>query len=261
MSEPLLSVRKLNIRHIASGQTLVKEVSFSVAQDGRMTMLGQSGSGKTMSCRAILGLLNQRSFELSGTIEFDGISLLSIPQRRRKDVYGSGIVFVPQNPMTALDPSRKVGHQVRQFLNLHQRLSTAETEEKYVAALRETGLTQTQRILNSFPHQLSGGMLQRVLIALALAQNARLIIADEPTTALDAISKDQSVELLCQMQRRGCAILLVTHDFHVAKQLGGDVIVLKDGATVETGGIEQILSAPKAAYTKELIAASVLDWR
>lgn len=261
MNETLLSVEKLNIQHVESGQTLVQEVSFSVAQGGRMTMLGQSGSGKTMSCRAILGLLNRRSFEISGTIEFDGISLLSIPERRRKDVYGKGIAFIPQNPMTALDPSRKVGHQVRQFLNLHKQLSAAEAEDKYAAALRETGLTQTQRILNSFPHQLSGGMLQRVLIALALAQNARLIIADEPTTALDAISRDQSVDLLCQIQRQGCAIFLVTHDFHVAKQLGGDVIVLKDGAAVETGGIEQILSAPQAAYTKELIAASVLDWR
>lgn len=261
MSVDLLSVKNLNILHMASKQALVRGLSFSIKNGGKLTLLGQSGSGKTMSCRAILGLLSRSSFQIDGTIDFDGQSLLPRSQGRRKNIYGSQIAFIPQNPMTALDPSREVGHQMLQFIRLHRRLSASEARSSYMAALSETGLTQPERILKSFPHQLSGGMLQRVLIALALAQNVKLILADEPTTALDAVHRDQAVELLCQIQKRGCAVLLVTHDFYVAEQMGGDVLILKEGEAVEQGDIEQVLAAPKAAYTKELIDAARLDWR
>lgn len=261
MSVNLLSVDKLSVTLRENKQKLVRNVSFSIGDGGKLTLLGQSGSGKTMSCRAILGLLNSRSFQIDGTIEFDGNSLLSLAEGQRKKVYGNQIAFIPQNPMTALDPSRTVGHQMLQFIRLHQSMSVSDARSRYIAALSETGLMQPERILKSFPHQLSGGMLQRVLIALAFAQNARLILADEPTTALDAIHRDQAVELLCKLQKQGCAVLLVTHDFYVAEQMGGDVLILKDGEAVEQGGIGQVLTAPKADYTKELIDAARLDWR
>jgi len=261
MSMNLLSVDNLSVTLRENKQKLVRNVSFSVSSGGKLTLLGQSGSGKTMSCRAILGLLNSHSFQIGGTIDFDGQSLPPLSEGRRKSIYGSQIAFVPQNPMTALDPSRTVGHQMLQFIRLHQSMSVSDARSRYTAALSETGLMQPERILKSFPHQLSGGMLQRVLIALAFAQNVRLILADEPTTALDAVHRDQAVELLCQLQKRGCAVLLVTHDFYVAKQMGGKVLILKEGEAVEQGDIGQVLTIPKADYTRELIDAARLEWR
>lgn len=227
---------------------------------GAVILLGQSGSGKTMTCRAILGLLNSSAFQVNGEIFFDNRSLLQLKEKERALYYGNKIAFIPQNPMTALDPSRKIGAQMAEFLNLHQDLKKKEALSLYEQALSRAGLTDTKRILSSRPYQLSGGMLQRCLIALAIAGNAKLVVADEPTTALDAIHRDKAVEQFLHLQEQGCALLLVTHDFDVARHVGGHVLILKEGQMVEQGCAQEVLQNPIADYTKELIEAIHLGW-
>ena len=260
MSKELLQVEHLTISLKSQQQVLVKDISFSLEEAGAITLLGQSGSGKTITCRAILGLLNRGAFQVDGKILFDETSLLCLKEKERALYYGNQIVFVPQNPMTALDPSRKVGAQMSEFLQIHQDLNKKESLSLCEQAMVRAGLTDTQRILSSRPGQLSGGMLQRCLIALAIAGKARLVIADEPTTALDAIHRDKAVEQFLQLQEQGCALLLVTHDFDVARHVGGHVLILKEGQMVEQGCAQEVLQNPIADYTKELIEAIHLGW-
>ena len=162
--------------------------------------------------------------------------------------------------MTALDPSRKIGVQMAEFLRLHQSVSKKDMLCLCEQAIIQAGLTDTKRILSSRPYQLSGGMLQCVLIALAIAGKARLVIADEPTTALDAIHRDRAVEQLLKLQEQGCAILIVTHDFDVARHMGGHVLIMKEGRMVEQGSAKEVLQNPKVGYTRELIEAIHLGW-
>ena len=261
MKHPILQVDNLTIALKESHEILVNDLCFSLKQADNLTLLGQSGSGKTLSCRAILSLLNRKTFQVDGNIRFDDTELLGIKEKSRRKYYGSQIAFIPQNPMTALDPSRKIGHQMAEFLCLHQSIDKKNAVLLYMSALMETGLMETKRVLTSLPGQLSGGMLQRVLIALAIAQEASLVIADEPTTALDAIHRDQAIEQFRHLQQRGCAILLVTHDFDVAYYMGGNVLIMKEGQMIERGSIDTVLCTPKTDYTKELIAAVHLGWR
>ena len=256
----LLQAEKLTIRHRATGNALVSGVSFSIEPADVLTIIGQSGSGKTMTCRAILGILSRRAFQLDGSVRFDGTELLTLREEERSRFYGSQIAFVPQNPMTALDPSRKIGRQMAEFLRLHQPVTKKEALVLCEKALIETGLNDTGRILGSLPGELSGGMLQRVLIALAIAGNARLVVADEPTTALDAVHRDRAVEQLLRLRERGCALLLVTHDFDVVRQVKGDVLIMRDGRVVERGGSDAILLSPRHEYTRALLDAARLRW-
>lgn len=260
MSKKLLKVEHLSIALKNPHQQLVRDISLLLEEAGAAILLGQSGSGKTMTCRAILGLLNSSTFQVDGDILFDGISLLQLKEKDRALYYGSKIAFVPQNPMTALDPSRKIGVQMAEFLTLHQDLKKKGALSLYEQAMARAGLTDTKRILSSRPYQLSGGMLQRCLIALAIAGKAKLVIADEPTTALDAIHRDRAVEQFLQLQEQGCALLIVTHDFDVARHIGGHVLIMKEGQTVEQGSAKEVLQNLKAAYTRELIEAIHLGW-
>ena len=260
MNETLLQVERLTIKLKNQNQELVRDISFSLEEAGTITLLGQSGSGKTLTCRAILGLLNRSAFQVDGEILFEEKSLLQLKEKERALYYGSQIAFVPQNPMTALDPSRKIGVQMSEFLRLHRELNKKEALYLCEQAMIQAGLADTKRILNSRPYQLSGGMLQRVLIALAIAGKARLVVADEPTTALDAIHRDRAVEQLLKLREQGCAILIVTHDFDVARHMEGHVLIMKEGRMVERGSAKEVLQNPKAGYTKELIEAIYLGW-
>ena len=260
MSKELLRVEHLTISLKNQKQMLVKDISFALEEAGAITLLGQSGSGKTMTCRAILGLLNSSTFQVNGEILFENRSLLQLKEKERALYYGNKIAFVPQNPMTALDPSRKIGTQMSEFLRIHQDLNKKDALSLYEQSMVRAGLTDTKRILSSRPGQLSGGMLQHCLIALAIAGNAKLVIADEPTTALDAIHRDKAVEQFLQLQEQDCALLIVTHDFDVARHIGGHVLIMKEGRMVEQGSAKEVLQNPKAGYTRELIEAIHLGW-
>lgn len=260
MSKKLLQVERLTIKLNNQNQELVRDISFSLEEAGTMILLGQSGSGKTLTCRAILGLLNRTTFQVDGEILFEEKPLLRLKEKERALYYGSQIAFVPQNPMTALDPSRKIGVQMVEFLRIHQDLSKKDALFLCEQAMSRAGLADTKRILNNRPGQLSGGMLQRALIALAIAGKAKLVIADEPTTALDAIHRDRAVEQFLKLQEQGCALLIVTHDFAVARHMGGHVLIMREGQMAEQGNAKEVLQNPKAAYTRELIDAIYLGW-
>lgn len=221
-------------------------------------MLGQSGSGKTMTCKAVMGLLDKTQFLVRGRILYGTHELLTMSTREKRMLYGGEIALIPQNPMTALDPSMKIGNQMAETLCQHSSFSKHNCLPVLRDALRAAGLETADNVLNSFPHTLSGGMLQRVIIAMALMTHAKLIIADEPTTALDVVHRNATVEALSQMRSNGSAILMITHDFSVAAQLGGKLAVMKEGRILESGNVGAILSHPQEDYTKALIEASDL---
>jgi len=255
----LFAVKNLSVLLNKTGEQIVRNVSFSIDGGKSLIILGQSGSGKTMTCKTIAGVLNRRQFTPSGKVIFAGQELITMSPKKQRAIYGSQIALIPQNPMTALDPSARIGNQMRETLCVHTGLKGDGAGETLNRALREAGLDQTQNVMRSYPHMLSGGMLQRVLIAMALMVNAGLIIADEPTTALDAEHRNVTVDALTRLRERGTAILLVTHDFAVASRMGGELLVMKDGQVIERGAVSGVLSAPEHPYTRALVEASRLS--
>ncbi len=256
-----LAVKKLNIALRKGSIPLVKDLSFTLQAGRSLVLLGQSGCGKTMTCRAVMGLLDKRIFRLEGTASFDGTELLTLPERRRTDYYGKRIAFIPQNPMTALDPSVRIGKQMEETLRLHTKSSPAECRQRAMQSLERAGLNETDRVFRSRPGMLSGGMLQRVLIAMALSTDAELIIADEPTTALDVVHRNETVDAFIGLRQAGAAVLFVTHDFAAATRMGGDVLVMKAGSAVETGQTRDVYAHPGTDYTRALVRAAELSKR
>ncbi len=259
MSE--LTVKKLNISLKKASVSLVKDLSFTLQAGSSLVLLGQSGCGKTMTCRAVMGLLDKKLFRLEGSAAYDGTELLTLPERRRADFYGKRIAFIPQNPMTALDPSVKVGKQMTESLRLHTELNPAQCRQCAMQALERAGLKESDRVFRSRPDTLSGGMLQRVLIAMALSTDAELVIADEPTTALDVVHRNETVDAFIGLREAGAAVLFVTHDFAAAMRIGGDVLIMKEGAAVEQGQTESVYAHPGTDYTRALVRASELSKR
>lgn len=255
----LLEVKDLKITLKHEKRMLVKGVSFSIAEGSSLTVLGQSGCGKTMTCNCIMGLLDSRKFGVSGEILYRGSNLLALPPKEKRKFYGCEIAFIPQNPMTAFDPSMKIGKQMTETLRLHTAHPKEKQKSVILSALKRTGLDDAERVYQSFPHELSGGMLQRVLIAMVLMVNAQIVIADEPTTALDVVHRNETIDAFKKLRDSGTAILTVTHDFAAAIQLGGDLLIMNEGAIIEFGPVEEVLHAPKHSYTQQLIAASMLS--
>ena len=255
----LLNVDDLSIALRKNGQPLVQNISFSLEKGSSLVILGQSGSGKTLTCKTITGILNRRSFKPDGKVVFEGLELLAMAPRQQRQIYGGQIALIPQNPMTALSPSVRVGRQMAETLRLHTGLKGDNAYIKLETALREAGLNSAGEVLKSYPHMLSGGMLQRVLIAMALMVESKLIVADEPTTALDVEHRNETVDNMRRLRENGTAILLVTHDFIVASRMGGNMLVMKDGQIVERGNIREVLAVPEHPYTRALIKASSLS--
>ena len=255
----LLTVNDLSVVLRKTGQLLVQNISLSVHEGKSLVILGQSGSGKTLTCKTVTGILDRRRFKTCGEITYKKQHLLTMPPKQQQEIYGDQIAFIPQNPMTALDPSSRVGKQMEETLWLHTGLKGAEARKILETKLRESGLDRPADVLKSYPHMLSGGMLQRVLIAMALMVDAKLIVADEPTTALDVEHRNATVDTLLRLRKQGTAILLVTHDFAVAIRMGGDLLVMKEGRIIEQGHVTEVLAAPKHPYTLALIEASRLS--
>ncbi len=234
----------------------VDDVSLTVGPGEALVVLGESGSGKSTLARTVLGLPG-RTARATGRVDLSGTDLLTLDERALSAVRGRRVGYVPQDPGTALDPLRRVGAQLAEVLLRHRVVTGRRTARQAVPGLLESaGLTEPERIARSHPHQLSGGQRQRAALALALACGPGLLVADEPTTALDALVRAHVVDLFAHLVAdRGIALLLVTHDLGVARRIGHRAAVMRDGRILETGPVDTLLSTPEHPYAAALVAA------
>ena len=256
--EPLLTVNHLSVRLKKKGTSLVNDVSFQANSGQILGIIGESGSGKSMTCRALMGLLDPSRFLISGEALFKGQDLFKLPSKKLRPLRGNHIAMIMQNPMTAFDPVTRIGSQMVETLRAHQQISKEQAIASITQELAKLGLDDVPRILNSYPHELSGGMLQRIMIALALLLSPELIIADEATTALDVHTQAVILEEFTAIRNAGISMIVVTHNFGVLAKLADDVVVLHDGSVVEHGSVYQIFDKPTQPYTQELLQASNL---
>jgi len=255
----LLSVRDLSVQFRQDGRNVlaVDRVSFDIEQGETVALVGESGSGKSVTALSVLKLLPYpMASHPSGAIEFDGTDLLALDESRLRKVRGNDIAMIFQEPMTSLNPLHTVERQIGEILKIHQGMSETAAREHTVELLTQVGIHEPERRLDSFPHQLSGGQRQRVMIAMALANNPSLLIADEPTTALDVTVQAQILELLADLKKsRKMAMLFITHDLGIVRKVADRVCVMTGGHIVETGPTEEIFANPQHSYTRKLLAA------
>ena len=253
----LLDVQQLTVTFDAARRTrVVDEVSFTMAAGETLGLVGESGSGKSVTAFSRLRLLQPPGQIVGGRILFEGHDLLSLSERDMRAVRGARISLIFQEPMTALNPVMRVGDQIAEALTAHNMASRSEARNRAIGLLDAVRIPDPARRVRDYPHQLSGGMRQRVMIAIALACRPSLVIADEPTTALDMTIQAQMLELIRQLQSEfGLALLLITHDFGVVAEMADRVAVMRAGRIVETGPVRQILRAPSHEYTRQLLAA------
>jgi ABC-type dipeptide/oligopeptide/nickel transport system ATPase component len=257
--EEILSIKNLEIGYLQSNgeyKVVVHDGNLSINKGEVVGLVGESGSGKTQTALALLGLLPSGGTILSGSVTFDGIELTKIPTKEFDKLRGRRISYIPQEPMSNLDPSFTIGSQMTEPLRVVMGLSKDAAKVRVLELLSMVGLPNPEKTFRSYPHEISGGQAQRVLIAKALAGEPDLIIADEPTTALDVTIQAEILDVLRDLQKQtGVAVLLVTHNFGVVADLCDRVAVMQYGRVIESGGIYDIFDNPKHSYTKELLAA------
>ena len=257
--EPILSVRDLSVvfRQGPRETLAVDGVSFDIGKGETVALVGESGSGKSVTALSVLKLLPYPAARHpSGSIRFKGQELLDLPESEIRHVRGNDITIIFQEPMTSLNPLHTIEKQIGEVLLLHQRLTGEAARARTVELLTQVGIPEPETRLKSYPHQLSGGQRQRVMIAMALANEPDLLIADEPTTALDVTVQAQILALLKRLQKRlGMAMLFITHDLGIVRKLADTVCVMKEGKIVEKGVVERVFRAPEHAYTQALLAA------
>ncbi|TKA95152.1 ABC transporter ATP-binding protein [Cereibacter changlensis] len=256
---PVLSVEGLTVSVRAGGveRPLVEGLSFTLRRGETLAIAGESGSGKSITSLAIMGLLPPPAVRASaGRVLLDGTDLLALPEARMRAIRGDRIAMIFQEPMTSLNPVMTIGAQLVEALRAHEPLSRRAAQAKALAALTSVRISQPERRLTQYPHELSGGMRQRVMIAMALALKPDVLIADEPTTALDVTVQREVLDLLRDLQREtGTAIVLITHDMGVVAEMADRVIVMNGGRMVEEGPVARIFTDPAADYTRALLAA------
>jgi microcin C transport system ATP-binding protein len=259
MTEPLLAVRDLSVTFHSSGRTTlaVDRVSFDIGKGETVALVGESGSGKSVTALSILKLLPYPAARHpSGEILFKGRDLLPLSERDMRRVRGDDVTIVFQEPMTSLNPLHTIEKQIAEILLLHRGRSGTAARARTLEVLTQVGIPDPQSRLASYPHQLSGGQRQRVMIAMALANEPDLLIADEPTTALDVTVQAQIIELLQDIQKRlGMSLLFITHDLGIVRRIAQRVCVMKEGKIVEQGDVERVFAAPTHPYTRALLAA------
>ncbi|MCW5722795.1 MAG: ABC transporter ATP-binding protein [Devosia sp.] len=254
MSAPLLSVRDLAIRFGAT--EAVRTISFDIAPGETLALVGESGSGKSVSALSVLRLL-PKSATISGSIAFEGTNLATAGEEALRGVRGNRIGMIFQEPMSSLNPVHTIGKQIGEVLAVHQGLRQSAARRRTLELLTDVGIPDPESRLDDYPHQLSGGQRQRVMIAMALANDPKLLIADEPTTALDVTVQAQILALLKSLQRRnGMAMLFITHDLSIVRKIADRVCVMTRGEIVESGQVAEIFTAPRHAYTRQLLAAA-----
>jgi peptide/nickel transport system ATP-binding protein len=255
---PLLDVQHLTVTFAGDRSTVtaVNDVSFQIAAGETLGLVGESGSGKSVTAFSILRLLQPPGRITAGRVLFEGRDLLTLPEREMRHVRGARISLIFQEPMTALNPVMRVGDQIAEALAVHGLASGAAAHAKAIDLLDAVKIPDAARRVRDYPHQLSGGMRQRVMIAIALACQPQLVIADEPTTALDVTIQAQVLDLLRELKGRyNVALLLITHDFGVIAEMADRVAVMYKGHLVEEGRVRQVLRAPAHDYTRGLLAA------
>lgn len=253
----MLEVKNLTIRFRSRKEPAVENLSFQLPEGGALGLVGESGSGKSATALCIAGLLDPAAAAVSGQILLDGIDLLTLPEKEKRTVRGSVIGMVFQEPAAAMDPLQRIGRQVEETLRLHgEKLSAAARRERALSALAEAELPDPEQIYGSYPHECSGGQLQRAMIAAAVVSRPKLLLLDEPTTALDVTVQAQILSLLKKLnETQGISMLLISHDLRVVRRLCPRVAVMQAGRIVERGETETVFASPSHPYTKRLIEA------
>ncbi len=256
MTDVLLAVDHLKIRVGTHGPLAVNDLSFTIAPGEIVALVGESGSGKTMAARAAIGLLPPPLQHCGGQVRFQGHDLNSLKPEQLRQLRGAKIGMVFQEPMVSLNPSMSIGEQMAEGLRLHTKLTDAQIRERSLEMLGHIGIKDAERCLTAFPHEFSGGMRQRIMLASVMLLRPALLIADEPTTALDCLAQLDVLKLMLDLTReQGTAILFISHDLSLVARYADKVVVMREGRAVEQGTIEQILLAPKAEYTRQLLEA------
>lgn len=252
----MLDIRDLRVTFLSNDKKAVRGIDLSMAAGERLGLVGESGSGKTVTAMALSGLILRSKVEMTGQILFEGKDLLTCSREELRAIQGRDIGVVFQEPMTSLNPLMRVGKQIEETLKIHTDTPPAERKRLALEAMEQVGLPDPETTYRKYPHQLSGGQRQRAIIASAMVIRPKLLICDEPTTALDVTVQAQILELLKDLNRRfGVGILLISHDLSVVRRLCENVAVMYRGEIVERGTTEDVFSAPQDEYTKRLIAA------
>jgi peptide/nickel transport system ATP-binding protein len=256
---PVLEIKGLTVRlpKGADREFAIENVSLAVGSGEIVCIVGESGSGKSVTAFTVMGLIPRNELmPVAGEIHLDGVDLLKQSERRLRRLRGEKMAMIFQEPMTALNPVMKIGDQIAEMLEIHSALSASERRERVLAAMQDVNLPDPESLFHSYPHQISGGQRQRVMIAMSLALEPGLLIADEPTTALDVTTQAQILELVKSIQRRhGTGVMFITHDFGVVAEIADRVVVMQQGKIVEQGPAEQILTRPKHPYTRMLMGS------
>ena len=252
----MLEIRDLHVKFHNSNREAVAGVSLSI-QDGEILgLVGESGSGKSVTAMSVAGLLPRKQCAYSGEVLLDGREMLHADRKVLREIQGKDICVVFQEPMSSMDPLMKIGKQVEESLLIHTKLSKAEQKQLALEALRAVELPDPEAVYEKYPYELSGGMLQRVMIAAAIVSRPRLLLLDEPTTALDVTIQAQILELLKKLnQEYGMSMLFISHNLNVVRKLCKRVAVMQRGLLVEEGDTEQVFHQPQHPYTKKLIEA------
>ena len=258
-SEPVLQVKDLTIQvaTASGGKTVLDGISFTLMRNEVLCLAGESGSGKSLTAMAIMGLLPKPAARItSGQILLGKQDLVDLPEAQYRKVRATRVAMIFQEPMTSLNPVMTIGEQLTEVLSAHQDISAAQASKAALTLLEEVRMTSPERRLKQYPHELSGGMRQRVVIAIALACQPDVLIADEPTTALDVTVQAEILDLIAKLQERtGTAVIMITHDMGVVAEIADRVIVMRAGKAMETSSVQQLFSNPKTEYTRELLAA------
>lgn len=263
MTQPILSINQLNVTFsLADGEyKALQDLSFSVHPNEVIGIVGESGCGKSLTSLSIMGILPQTAKIQDGSIQLHGQELVGLSEKKWQALRGSKISMIFQEPMTALNPLLTIGRQISEVLKQHTDLPKLERKKRTIEVMREVGLPRAEELYSSYPHELSGGMRQRIVIAMALIGEADLIIADEPTTALDVTIQAQILELFKEIkQKRNASMIFISHDWGVIRQICDRVIVMYAGRIIEIGPVNDIVQNPLHPYTKGLLL-SIPDYK
>src|SRR5665213_807922 len=253
----MLQVSDLNVQFKTQGSLFeaVKSVSFTLNKAETIGIVGESGSGKSVTSLALMRLLDARETVINGSVTLNGISLCELPEDEMRKIRGNHMAMIFQEPMTSLNPVLTCGHQITEAIRLHLKVSKAEAKKRTIDLFNEVQLPRPEAIFESYPHQISGGQKQRVMIAMALSCNPEILIADEPTTALDVTVQKTIIELLLKLKaERNMSLIFISHDLGVIKEIADRVLVMYKGEVVEEASIKTLFTHPKHPYTKGLLA-------